>query len=77
MTSTNQVYVTEQRTETESLAVNLSGLKSQFENRKDEHLVTPGLSNKKAQPDRGGMNRIAASTLPLQVIYLMQRIDST
>ena len=61
MTPTNEHYETEQRSETENLAVNLSGLKSQFESRKDEQLVTPELSKRKAQPEKTGYNRIASS----------------
>ena len=67
MTSSSEHYATEQRAETGSLAVDLTGIKSQFESRKDEHLVIPALANKKAQPERSGFSRTAQATVNYQV----------
>ena len=66
MTLSNEKFATEQRIESENLSVNLSGLKTQFENRKDENLVTPQLSHKKI-PENTGFNRFASTTTRKQV----------
>lgn len=66
MTSSNERYATEQRAESENLSVNLSGIKTQFENRRDENLVTPQLSFKRTQ-DKTSFNRISKVNAKTQV----------
>ncbi|XP_076825699.1 uncharacterized protein LOC143471190 isoform X2 [Clavelina lepadiformis] len=62
--NTTEIDTPEHRVETENLAVNLTDLKSQFESRKDEHLVTPDLTktHRKSLRDSSHQSLIQVAT---------------